>query len=66
MPKLWNNEYGKGIFLNADPYEYRRLWTLICSSIKQNPFLFVHNTIVIKRCGEINILSRHATGNTVL
>jgi hypothetical protein len=28
--------------------------------------LFVHNTIIIKRSGEINILSRHAFGSTVL
>jgi len=28
--------------------------------------LFVHNTVIIKHCGEINMLSRHAFGNTML
>lgn len=47
-------------------YENRCLWTLICSSIKHNLPLFVDNIIIIKRSGEINIVSRHALGNTVL
>lgn len=46
-------------------YDNRCLWTLICSSIKHNLPLFVNNIIIIKRSEEINIVSRHALGNTV-